>query len=183
MLLDEADTFLESRSSHDLQRNALTSGQCIRASNELVLTHCAVFLRGLEYYNDILILTSNRVASFDEAFKSRIHLAIKFSPLDKAARKMIWRNFFESLRSQESDIDHPDLINQLDSFAHEPLNGRQIRNSIMTGLQIAAFQKCLMKSSHIWQVVHVAREFDQYLHPIGPSSLEHGVLEDEGLPP
>lgn len=104
-----------------------------------MLTHCAVFLRLLEYYNGILILTSNRVASFDKAFKFRTHLAIQFNSLDKAARKMIWRNVFELLRSQESDIDHLDLINQLDSFAHEPLNRRQIRNSIMTGLQIAAF--------------------------------------------
>lgn len=60
VLLDEADVFLEERDMKDLNRNALVS----------------VFLRALEYYNGIVILTSNRVGTFDEAFKSRIQLAL-----------------------------------------------------------------------------------------------------------
>ena len=56
VLLDEADVFLEERTQTDLQRNALVS----------------VFLRVLEYYEGILILTSNRVGIFDEAFMSRV---------------------------------------------------------------------------------------------------------------
>ena len=44
VLLDESDVFLEEREKTDLQRNALVS----------------VFLRVLEYYEGILILTSNR---------------------------------------------------------------------------------------------------------------------------
>ena len=45
VLLDEADVFLEQRSMANLERNALVS----------------VFLRVLEYYDGILLLTSNRV--------------------------------------------------------------------------------------------------------------------------
>jgi AAA+ superfamily predicted ATPase len=75
VLLDEADVFLEERSLQDLQRNALVS----------------VFLRALEYYDGILILTSNRVATFDEAFKSRIQLALHYKPLKKAHRLRIWK--------------------------------------------------------------------------------------------
>jgi hypothetical protein len=44
VLLDESDVFLEEREKTGLQRNALVS----------------VFLRVLEYYEGILILTSNR---------------------------------------------------------------------------------------------------------------------------
>lgn len=44
VLLDESEVFLEERSQADLQRNALVS----------------VFLRALEYYDGILILTTNR---------------------------------------------------------------------------------------------------------------------------
>lgn len=43
-MLDEAEVFLEERTQADLQRNALVS----------------VFLRALEYYDGILILTTNR---------------------------------------------------------------------------------------------------------------------------
>lgn len=56
VLLDEADIFLEQRSLEDLERNALVS----------------LFLRVLEYYDSILILISNRVGIFNEAFRSRI---------------------------------------------------------------------------------------------------------------
>ena len=48
LLLDEADVFLEARTSQDLHRNALVS----------------IFLRLLEYFQGILFLTTNRVATF-----------------------------------------------------------------------------------------------------------------------
>lgn len=62
LLLDEADVFLSQRSQHDMKRNALVS----------------VFLRVLEYYNGLLFLTTNRVGTIDEAFKSRIHLSLYY---------------------------------------------------------------------------------------------------------
>ncbi|KAF4426998.1 ATPase family AAA domain-containing protein FIGL1 [Colletotrichum fructicola] len=64
VLLDESDVFLEEREKMDLKRNALVS----------------VFLRVLEYYEGILILTSNRVGHFDEAFKSRMQLTLHYPP-------------------------------------------------------------------------------------------------------
>jgi len=67
LLLDEADVFLERRPVHDLQRNALVS----------------IFLRLLEYFQGILFLTTNRVETFDEAFQSRIHMALRYNDLDK----------------------------------------------------------------------------------------------------
>jgi hypothetical protein len=55
LLIDEADVFLERRSLHDMERNGLVS----------------IFLRTLEYYSGILFMTTNRVRTFDDAFKSR----------------------------------------------------------------------------------------------------------------
>ena len=60
MLLDEADVFLAMRKQEDLRRNSIVS----------------VFLRMLEYYKGLLFLTTNRVGSFDEAFKSRVHISL-----------------------------------------------------------------------------------------------------------
>jgi hypothetical protein len=62
LLLDEADVFLSQRSKQDMKRNALVS----------------VFLRVLEYYNGLLFLTTNRVGTIDEAFKSRIHISLYY---------------------------------------------------------------------------------------------------------
>jgi SpoVK/Ycf46/Vps4 family AAA+-type ATPase len=46
ILLDEADVFLEARTNHDLQRNALVS----------------TFLQTLEYQDTVIFLTTNRVS-------------------------------------------------------------------------------------------------------------------------
>ena len=81
VLIDEAEVFLEQRSLDNLERNALVS----------------VFLRVLEYYEGILILTTNRVGTFDEAFKSRILLSLHYEKLSKGQRRKIWRGFINHL--------------------------------------------------------------------------------------
>ena len=55
-----------------------------------------VFLRLLEYYEGILFLTTNRMGTFDAAFKSRIHLAIRYYPLSFETRRDLWRSFISS---------------------------------------------------------------------------------------
>ncbi|KAJ7339963.1 hypothetical protein DFH08DRAFT_1082466 [Mycena albidolilacea] len=76
VLIDEADVFLERPSLHDLERNAMV----------------AVFFRHVEYYRGILF-TTNRVQAFDEAFLSRIHVALHFGELSEASCAQVWRAF------------------------------------------------------------------------------------------
>ncbi|KAF8538611.1 hypothetical protein BDD12DRAFT_740606, partial [Trichophaea hybrida] len=59
----------------DLKRNSLVS----------------IFLRVLEYYSGILFLTTNRVGTFDEAFKSSIHMSLYYPELSKDAYIKIWK--------------------------------------------------------------------------------------------
>lgn len=85
-----------------------------------------VFLRVLEYYDGILfylvfhglkslltsqlgilILTSNRVGTFDEAFKSRIQLTLRYKNLEKDQRLQIWNNFMKRLDKMERS-KHPE---------------------------------------------------------------------------
>lgn len=101
VLLDKADVFLEERSLDQLERNALVSS----------------FLRVLEYYEGILILTSNRVGTFDEAFKSRIQLALHYKNLSVDQRQRIWWNFLDHLRVMErgekATIDIDDILDHV----------------------------------------------------------------------
>lgn len=121
VLLDDADVFLEQRSLDDLQRNALVS----------------VFLRALEYYDGILILTSNRVGTFDEAFRSRIQLALHYPNLGPQQRLRIWQTFIARLESlDEESIDIKDLQDNLHLLKEEKLNGRQIRNIIRLNYEV-----------------------------------------------
>lgn len=59
LLLDEADVFLSRRSLSDLKRNAIVS----------------VFLQELEYYQGIMLLTTNLAQNIDEAFQSTFILS------------------------------------------------------------------------------------------------------------
>ncbi|KAK8022906.1 hypothetical protein PG991_006787 [Apiospora marii] len=132
LLIDEADVFLERRTLHDLPRNALV----------------AVFLRLLEYYTGILFLTTNRVTSFDDAFKSRIHVPLQFPTLPLASRGAIWRQFCDRAGAAVREED-------LMSFAYLELNGRQIKNIVKTAGSLAAFKKETLNISHLERVAHI----------------------------
>ncbi|RSL42645.1 hypothetical protein CEP51_016457 [Fusarium floridanum] len=176
VLLDEADVFLEQRSLFDLERNALVS----------------VFLRVLEYYEGILILTSNRVGTFDEAFKSRIQLSLHYETLDKPQRRKIWENFLERLQTLESDsdkieaiqerkrkyegVDFEDIRRHLGDLAQLEMNGRQIRNSITTARQLARFKGDSMRYRHLEHVITVSKKFDSYLQRVRENCIDDQVV-------
>ncbi|KAK1706643.1 hypothetical protein BDP67DRAFT_547794 [Colletotrichum lupini] len=161
VLLDEAEVFLEQRTLQDLQRNALVS----------------VFLRALEYYDGILILTTNRVGTFDEAFKSRIQLALRYQRLEAYQRKQIWKNFFERLKSigEEDSIDFDDVSLHIDELTKHPMNGRQIRNTITTARQLAKFMGKKMVFSHLQRTIAITNKFDEDLADVREADVEeHG---------
>ncbi|KAJ2996676.1 hypothetical protein NUW58_g899 [Xylaria curta] len=120
LLLDEADVFLAQRAVADIARNAIVS----------------VFLRELEYYQGILLLTTNQAEAIDTAFQSRIHLSLEYPGLDAVARFKIWSNFMANARKStgiKADIDEDGLRH----LAEMPLNGRQIKNTVSIAVKIA----------------------------------------------
>ena len=165
LLLDEADVFLEERTLADLQRNSIVS----------------VFLRMLEYYDGILILTSNRVGTFDGAFKSRIQVSLHYSNLSRAARKKIWRNFLDMLEEVEDEVDIAELERNIDSLAEDEMNGRQIRNCVTTARQLASFRKQKLGWQHLEQVIRTASEFNRYLNEVHEGLTEDEIARGENL--
>jgi SpoVK/Ycf46/Vps4 family AAA+-type ATPase len=138
LLLDEADVFLEKRADNDIQRNSIVS----------------VFLRRLEYYRGIMILTTNRIRSFDEAFRSRIHVSIQYPDLDTKARLSIWSNFLT--RTTET-YQHGVQVGpaEIDELAAKVLNGREIRNLVKSAQLLASRSREALKKQHIdivWRV-------------------------------
>ncbi|CCF46130.1 AAA family ATPase [Colletotrichum higginsianum] len=173
VLLDEADVFLEQRSLEDLKRNALVS----------------VFLRVLEYYDGILILTSNRVGTFDEAFKSRIQLAIHYTNLTTHQRTMIWGNFFRRLKDMsDEDIDFVDLEDHVEDLARHKMNGREIRNVITTARQVVRWERKQQKEPSFSltykvmdEVIETSRKFDSYIEKLNMGMSHDELAENEGL--
>ncbi|KAF8246165.1 P-loop containing nucleoside triphosphate hydrolase protein [Wilcoxina mikolae CBS 423.85] len=141
VLLDEADVFLEKRSQHDLKRNALVS----------------IFLRLLEYYQGILFLTTNRVKTFDEAFQSRIHVALKYSNLEVDARRSVWRNFLERIENGGVEVGEEGY----DRLARHELNGREIKNAIGTAKTLADAEGAKLDVERLEVVLKIQQEFEE----------------------
>lgn len=139
VLIDEADVFLEERSVHDINRNALV----------------AVFLRQLEYFAGILFLTTNRVSTFDDAFQSRIHVALRYHDLDEETRSTIWKAFLTKVGAVEAIS-----AQEWDALVRKKVNGRQIKNAVRTAQALAHSQKEGMKFRHLNQVLGVMDQFE-----------------------
>ncbi|KAK0637655.1 ATPase family AAA domain-containing protein 3 [Lasiodiplodia hormozganensis] len=128
LLIDEADIFLERRST-DLARNGIVTA----------------FLRKMEYFGGLLFLTTNRVEHIDDAFMSRVHVAIGFEKLDVAKRRGIWASFLDKLeREAKGQISVSDearkFVLESDEMAEVEWNGREIRNAFQSAIAIAEYE-------------------------------------------
>ncbi|KAH7336194.1 hypothetical protein BKA65DRAFT_29270 [Rhexocercosporidium sp. MPI-PUGE-AT-0058] len=177
LLLDEADVFLAKREKGDIVRNSLVS----------------VFLRVLEYYSGVIILTTNRVGEFDEAFRSRIHISLYYPRLDRLSTKQIWeRNIIRIKRSGLNiDIEEEKIRKFYERHWVENIeypsrrwNGRQIKNAFQTALALANWdfhdaqdssrlERPFLKAAHFNRVAETSAHFDDYISDI------HGLQDQD----
>jgi hypothetical protein len=134
LLIDECDIFLEKRTKDDIQRNALV----------------AVFLRMLEYYPGILFLTTNRVGQLDEAFLSRISIALYYKKLDFNTRLKVWN---------ELSRGHTVGKMNMRALAKHDLNGREIKHCLRIAIAIAEFEKRKPTQADIEEIISLGVDF------------------------
>jgi AAA+ superfamily predicted ATPase len=137
LLFDECDVLLQERSSSRLEHNELVT----------------VFLRMLEYYRGIIIMTTNRVETMDKAFQSRIHLTLRYPDLDSAAKEHLWRYFVAQTQADSA------ITNEVyGRLAQLPLNGRQIKNTVKISMLLAAQEKEKLGIEYIDTVLQATME-------------------------
>ncbi|KAJ5719810.1 hypothetical protein N7493_007388 [Penicillium malachiteum] len=137
LLFDECDVFLQERSVTNM------------AHNEIV----AVFLRLLEYYRGIMLMTTNRASTIDHAFQSRIHLTLHYPDLDPTAKEHIWRHFTSQLDLDDTFTD--DIYKRLSQLS---MNGRQIKNTVKISALLAHKEKTKLGIQHVRTVLSATRE-------------------------
>lgn len=177
VLLDEADVYLERRRSKDIARNGLVS----------------IFLRALEYYSGTLLLSTNRVQSFDRAFLSRVHVALHYKNLRDEDRERIWRNNFDRLDRDSHGKVHVsvaarEFVWQSREVRGLRWNGREIRNAMQTALALAesdaqdeGLDKVTVGEKHIRAVVRLSRGFRDFVKDSMPldAADEYEADDDE----
>jgi hypothetical protein len=103
--------------------------------------------------NHECIVTTNRVGVIDEAFKSRIHVSLRYPSLDLASTKSIWEKLLN--RIERDNVGQTVKVvfdrDSLMAFAekhyaqHRPSrstwNGRQIRNAFQTAIALGQYDR------------------------------------------
>ena len=125
------------------------------------------------------MLTSNRVGTFDEAFKSRIQVALHYEALTRSSRRKIWQNFFDMLREDEEYVIYDELHDHMDELAGIDMNGRQIRNSLTTARQLAIYKKEPLAWDHLELSIKVSADFNQYLKRVHGHTDEQWAREEK----
>jgi hypothetical protein len=159
LLIDEADVFMEARSINNLQRNELVS----------------VFLRLLEYYSGLMILTTNRLKSIDTAFESRVDITLSYESLTEADRAKVWRNFLATLDADAIDIEEADVL----QLAKWNFNGRQIKSAIKTARILAAKKQERLNARHLDVVLNLRNKALSMMN--GEKKVEASVDKNAGF--
>ena len=175
VLLDEADVYLERRRSKDIARNGLVS----------------IFLRALEYYRGLLIITTNRVQSFDGAFLSRIHVALHYRNLANEDRERIWTNNFDRLDRDSAgrirvSVAAREFVWSSREVRSLQWNGREIRNAMQTALALAesdaqedGTDTVTLSEKHIRAVVKLSKGFRDFVkHSMPADDVAYDAYED-----
>lgn len=163
----------------------------------------------MEYYSGILILTTNRVGSFDEAIKSRVHCALYYPPLDKEQTIRIWQMQLNSLDERNSTVEPRHRV-QFDSKEIEDYarrhwkqgkretrwNGRQIKNAFQTAVALADWDALLytkgeghpdgtlLRREHFEKVAEASEHFDTYLERTRTSDHQRardGAIREDNI--
>ena len=165
----------------DLKRNGLVS----------------IFLRILEYYPGILFLTTNRVGTFDDAFRSRLHLTLYYPKLARTQTAKIWEMNLRRVRElnqkrQESgnltiDIQHKKIMKfAKNNWETLSWNGRQIRNAFQTAVALAEFDvggekhsQPILSVKQFKTIAKASMQFDDYLfHTHGKNDEARNALKE-----
>jgi hypothetical protein len=107
ILLDEADTFVQSRLGVDMRQQAAISA----------------LIRELEQYRGFMFLTTNHVRTFDAAVISRAHFLIEYKDLTVKERAKIWNLFIQRVENQIAPEEIKDIAGR------ECINGREVCSS------------------------------------------------------
>jgi hypothetical protein len=109
--------------------------------------------------------------------KSRIHLAIEYSPPELQMRRMIWEQCLKAIPAAEISIDSDEAV---DDFVKDEVNGREIANAINTAKTLARFEAQPLQMRHIETVLQVRRDFDASIAKkrkvIETAESQHGSL-------
>ena len=122
------------------------------------------------------------MGTFDEAFKSRIQLALHYENLTGPQQRKIWRHFLTRIKDfDEQNIEFEDITDHMDDLAKQDMNGRQIRNAITIARQLAQYRGQKFCYEHLNDVIEVSGKFEGYLKDLRGGLSDDHLKREDGL--
>lgn len=135
------------------------------------------------------------MATFDDAFKSRIHMSLYYPALDGDCTKKVWQmNVERTCESVENiEINKDDILQfgmshykRAKKAKSGKWNGRQIRNAFQTAIALAEWEvkqgkvsKAKLTKAHFEKVAEASRAFDRYLQEVHGQDEEARAGQDK----
>jgi hypothetical protein len=82
------------------------------------------------------------------------------------------------LEEQDVDVNIAELECHLDELAEKDMNGRQIRNCLLTAQQLAYYKQERLGWEHLSQAIKTAGDFQKYLQSIHGHNDEQWAREE-----
>ena len=131
LFFDEADVMFSKRTE-------------VRDSNDRYSNmEAAYMLQRIESYEGIVILSTNYIQNFDEAFKRRMKMIVDFPFPDANQRYQIWKKVFPKELPLEQEVDLEYLSHQFE------FSGSNIKNVALYASFLAASQKERVTMKHL----------------------------------
>lgn len=162
LFFDEADALFgkrtEVKDSHDKYANAET----------------AYLLQKMEEYPGIVILATNYMQNFDEAFKRRLKFMIEFPFPDPVCRKQMWKQVFPP-ELPLGDLDYDYLAERFE------LSGSSIKNIAVAAAFLAVPEKRPVELADV--LTALRREMEKAGKSMSPESFGeyYDLLEPSGI--
>ena len=103
------------------------------------------------------MLTS--LQTFDEAFQSRIHIALRYDAFDYKAKRAIFRMFIDRIKALGKIKLEAFTEDDFNALARRDLNGREIKNVVGSAQDLAVNKSEPLSMRHIRQVLDVHTKF------------------------
>ena len=111
-----------------------------------------------------MFLTTNRIKAFDEAFLSRIHVALHFDELTQTSKEQVWTAFINKVGADITE-------EQIRDLAGRGVNGRQIKNAVRTAHSLAVGRGETLAFGHFVETLDAMTEFTKQFEAVRVRSL------------
>jgi SpoVK/Ycf46/Vps4 family AAA+-type ATPase len=145
----------------------------------------SILLRILEYYDGILILTTNRTRAIDHAVLSRVTMAVLYQRLDDRARTHIFKSFVGQITHEPSRktllnwFENEEWAKSFERYPLNELNARQIRNVLMAVSSMAVHNHDKeIKIDDLHQILKVVIRFQRQSQAWQDNAAKKAVFDE-----